>query len=195
MQRSILLGWLEWSPPGCQPCEWGHCGWWAALDSLCWPLTFSKCLPHHIQAWAMLASTQAVPMWCTTSQTSTKVWIDFTYYHISKFSICYDLTILSFWALLFLGSIPSVGRREKASSGSPGSWSTFRLWYSAFYIWEIIMIPDDPTPPHTDNTFINLILPSTNFSYCSSPRSSHLFCYKSSLQPAYWRRGEILTRP
>ena len=90
----------------------------------------SKCLPHHRQAWAMLASTQAVPMWCTTSPTSTKVWNDFTF-HWKVFNILtiyrssISVLILSFWALSFSGSIPSVGRREKASSGSPGSWSTY----------------------------------------------------------------------
>ena len=56
------------------------------------------------------------------------------------------------------------------------------------------MIPDDPTPPHSDNTSINLILSSTNcFPSFSPPRGSHLLCYKPALQPAHRRRGETNT--
>ena len=71
------------------------------------------------------------------------------------------------------GSIPSVGRRDKASSGSPGRVPEkipfYWLAFSNFLIFFIISF--------------------------SPPRSSHLLRYKPSFQPAYWRRGEILTPP
>lgn len=111
-------------------------------------------------------------MWCTTSPTYIKVGST-SFTKKDSLDFLFRILYLSFLS----GSIPSVGRREKASSGSPGKsiWNNIYPLFCClmffpplFYIWKLS---------------------------CSSPRSSHLFCYKPSFQPAYWRRGEKVTPP